>query len=351
MLAAPPARGRALSPLPKELLVARSRTASPRRARRPRRRAATAAAAATADKHVVYVHGICRHDPGYSDPWWAAMKPYVPDVPDANRHEVLWSDIITPSAAAMAPRSAALAAAALPLLQPTAAATQPEVALDIKEVLADRAQRQLLEASLRTAAPAAVATPVGPRAVLTVEAPAARALLDIPELECIDDFTRYLADDNIRSQVISRFTTVVEPLLSAGAAVEVISHSWGTVVAYEALRGMDDGGPDLPDGSVRNFFTVGSALAIPPVKRRLLPSAIDGSRPRVVATWVNLNAMFDIVGGPLRGNPFAVDYEYLGLTPVGCSLLIPNPVCAHSSYFRPENVAVNQDIFGRYIES
>jgi hypothetical protein len=82
----------------------------------------------------------------------------------------------------------------------------------------------------------------------------------------------------------------------------VISHNWGTVVAYEALRRLDTARPDLPDGSARNFFTAGSALAIPPVKRR----------PRVVGAWVNLNAHFDVVGGPLGGNPFT-DARRVGL--------------------------------------
>jgi hypothetical protein len=95
---------------------------------------------------------------------------------------------------------------------------------------------------------------------------------------------------------------------------------------------------------------VGSALAISPVKRQLLPAAIDGRRPRVVRRWINLNAHFDIVGGSLNGNPFEVDAEFLNLPPVGCSAFIPNPSCAHGSYFRPANVAVNRDIFAGHIE-
>jgi hypothetical protein len=35
--------------------------------------------------------------------------------------------------------------------------------------------------------------------------------------------------------------------------------------------------------------------------------------------------------------------------PVGCSALIPNPTCAHGSYFNPDNEAVNRNIFGRFI--
>jgi secreted trypsin-like serine protease len=49
----------------------------------------------TNTRHVVYIHGICAHSAGYSDSWWAAMRPYVSQtVPDENRHEVLWSDLI-----------------------------------------------------------------------------------------------------------------------------------------------------------------------------------------------------------------------------------------------------------------
>jgi hypothetical protein len=62
-----------------------------------------------------------------------------------------------------------------------------------------------------------------------------------------------------------------------------------------------------------------------------------------------LNARFDSVGVHLRGY-FAVDQEYLDLPPVGCSNLIPNPSCAHGSYFNPQNVLVNRDLFASSIE-
>jgi hypothetical protein len=69
----------------------------------------------------------------------------------------------------------------------------------------------------------------------------------------------------------------------------------------------------------------------------------------VVSFWINLNAKFDIVGGYLRDNPFQVDYEYLNLAPVGCSTIIPNPVCAHGSYFTMANLTVNRDIFAQFV--
>src|SRR5262249_17846459 len=154
------------------------------------------------------------------------------------------------------------------------------------------------------------------------------------------------------TSILNRFHEVVRPLLQAGSQVEVISHSWGTVVAYEALRQMDDD-PQLPAGAVLNFFTVGSALSIFEVQLNLLPASSDGQRPRVAGRWVNLNAHGDIVGGRLQDNPFQVDAEFLNLDAVTCAafLGIVNPVCAHGSYFQPENVAVNRDIFGAFIES
>lgn len=280
------------------------------------------------------------------------MKPYVSAIPDANRHEVLWSDpIASTSAAALPSHGERVTAAAQDLLRPVADPRQPKIMEHVKDILADRAQRQFIEASLKTSA---AETPLAgqaaqPRAVLTLETAGPRALVSIPGLECVDDFAQYLLDGTIRNQVIDRFNAVVQPLLEAGAQLEVISHSWGTVVAYEALRRMDAAGSSFPDRAVHTFFTVGSALSIPPIKRSLLPEAVDGRRPRLVRTWVNLDARFDIVGGHLRGNPFEVDYEYLDLTPVGCSTFIPNPACAHGSYFNPDNEAVNRDIFGKFI--
>lgn len=274
-----------------------------------------------AEKYVIYVHGICEHKPGYSDNWWSALAPYLEDIPYSHHREVLWSDLVTPTDRALEKPEAKSA----------------DLAAIIRDTLEDRSQRQMLEATLATVGAEEMAETI-----------AARAFLGIPGLDCVDDFVKYILDDSIRTQVIERFTEVVKPLLEAGAVVEIVSHSWGTVVAYEALRLMDEEA-NLPKDSVHNLFTVGSALSMGPVKRVLIPEAANGHRPRVVKSWVNLDARFDIVGGPLKGVPFQVDHEYLGLTPVGCSSIIPNPACAHSSYFVLENRTVNRDIFAKHI--
>jgi hypothetical protein len=280
-------------------------------------------------RHLVYVHGICRHSAGFSDPWWAAMSRVVPSLQpgdlDGNRHEVLWSDLVTP----------------LRLAAARVGGDQAKARERIRATLQDRLERQWHDAipqARGTAAPQPVAAAFG--------------LPAIPGLECIDDFLTYLFNDTVRTSILNRFHGVVRPLLQAGSLVEVISHSWGTVVAYEALRQMDSDSA-MPAGAVLNYFTVGSALSIFEVQENLLPTSSDGQRPRVVARWINVNAHGDIVGGRLQDNPFHVDAEFLNLEPITCSELlgIVNPTCAHNSYFQPENVPVNRDIFGRFIET
>lgn len=290
-------------------------------------------------KVLVYVHGICEHTDGFSNGWWAALSPFapslqpgdlgVPGTTTARRYEVVWSNFV---------RGGARGAAAAPVA-PTP--EQEETRQRLVEILEDRARQQ--------AVTMAAAQPELPGARRALQAAGAeRALLGIPQLECINDFVQYLENSAIRQAVQGQFFEVVSPLLRAGAQVEVISHSWGTVVAYESLCILESTLPQ-PPGSVANLFTVGSALSIPYVKHRLISGAGDGHRPKLVRNWINLDARGDIVGGPLRGLPFAVDQEFLNLDPVGCSTLLPSPVCAHGSYFDPANLDTNRDIFGRFI--
>jgi hypothetical protein len=276
--------------------------------------------------YLVYIHGICRHDPGYSNPWWDALSPYVPSLQPGDlggtRREVLWSDLIG-------------ATRALARTNDTAA----ELARRLRDTLADRADRYVLRSS-----PPATTTDDAAR---TLAVP--RGLINIPGVNCIEDFTVYLTNNNVRARVIGRFLQVVEPLLNSGARLEIISHSWGTVVAYEGLRQLDSLGAS---GRVHNWFTVGAALSIREVKWHLLPEAQDGARPTLVESWTNLDAYGDIVGGSLRPLDYQVDDEFLNLDPVGCPrvLGLVNPVCAHDSYFQADNLTVNRDIFGRLIE-
>lgn len=262
-------------------------------------------------KCVVYVHGIGPHPAHYSDGWWDAMNLHLTSGHGLERVEVLWSDIVNNLDAPGA-----------------GAAEARDFSEDVKDILRDRAQQQ------RDA--------LGELAEPLEEAPGG-----IPGIGHIDDFALYMTVPDIRAEVIGRFEEVVRPLLADGTEVHVISHSWGTVVAYEGLTKLS-ADESLPSAQVRSFFTVGSALSIGPVKRRLEFGG-DGVKPRLVRRWINLDASFDIVGGRLKDDPFQVDVESLNLVPVGCGRIIASPSCAHSSYFHRDNTPVNRDHFARFI--
>ena len=168
----------------------------------------------------------------------------------------------------------------------------------------------------------------------------------------LDDFARYMFLESTRNQILAEFDRVVRPLLAQGNRIHIVSHSWGTVVAYEGLRQLDHA--SLP-GRVRNLFTAGSAISINAVQSNLFQRVTNGRLPRKVDRIINLDAGGDAVGGPI-GVPFTVFREYLDLEPTGCSRW-PWPFnnkarsvsCAHSSYFQANNIEVNRDIFARFI--
>ncbi len=86
---------------------------------------------------------------------------------------------------------------------------------------------------------------------------------------------------------------------------------------------------------VRNFFTVGAALSIGPVKFRLRTANKDGRKPASVRRWINLDAHGDIVGGA-PGPPFTPwTTRFLNLSPFGCQTLLGlvNPQCAPQLVF------------------
>ena len=270
------------------------------------------------DRYLVYVHGISQHRHGYSNGWWNALQGFVGGIfgngnLGGTRQEVLWSDLVNARA----------------LVNKT---QQQQLRREIELVLKER-QQQLIAANTRGGSEAR-------RASVKSSADRGGGL-------SIDDFLIYMLNNRVRQQIIDRFTRVVKPLLENGSQIDIIAHSWGTVVAYEGLRELEH--LSLL-GSVATFFSVGSALSISPVRDRLRESNQDGNRPANVEQWVNLDARGDLVGGML-GDKFDVTQEYLNLEPTGCSRFfgIYNLGCAHSSYFSQSNIAVNRDIFAQYI--
>jgi hypothetical protein len=294
------------------------------------------------NRHLVYVHGICRHSPGFSKPWWDAMKAYTPQITTDNVHEVVWSDIVNPAMAARMPASRVPPQVGPP---PVRTDEQRRLAESVRAILRDRAEQAAAAggAALPSGTPAPGGAPkheTDARAYLFSGATEA--------IECADDFVLYMTVPATREQILGRFDKVVRPLLASGAEVEIISHSWGTVIAYEGLRRLESDGSPTPRGTIHNLFTVGSALSIWPVRVNLAERFSGGEKPHRVTRWVNLDAQFDIVGGHIQGTSFEVDVERLNLAPIGCSFPV-TPTCAHGSYFNGDNFVVNHDIFGMFI--
>jgi hypothetical protein len=290
----------------------------------------------TGQRALVYVHGICTHKPGYSDPWFNALTPFLSSdlrtQLQNHRREVLWSDLVSNVRAI----SRDLSPDAPQNLVTAQERREQEFTEMLRDVVEDRVQREALKQLPKQ-------RDFTPR---SQDLAVSRGALERIGLSCLDDFGKYLLRNVVRRAVQKRFFDVALPLLEGGAQIDIVSHSWGTVVAYEALRQLD--GRELP-GGVRNLFTVGSALSIVPVKRQL--ETPDLSKPRCVRRWINLDADGDFVGGGLKTLGYGVDEEFLNLEPVGCGAFLLNPACPHSSYFKPENQAVNQAIFARYMDS
>lgn len=270
------------------------------------------------DRYLVYVHGISQHLEGYSDNWWKALKRFVGQTfgngnLDDTRREVIWSDLVN----------------ARTLVTQT---QQEQLRREIELILEER-RTQIIAANTG-----------GGRSARQATIPASEKRGGF----AIDDFLIYMLNDNVRQQIIDRFTQEVRPLLASGAQIDIIAHSWGTVVAYEGLRELEKS--SFP-GIVSSFFTVGSALSISPVHSRLREENKNGHRPTNVEQWLNLDAKGDLVGGMI-GDKFDVTQEYLDLEPTDCSknfLGFYSLGCAHSSYFSQSNIVVNRDIFAKYI--
>ncbi len=273
----------------------------------------------TANRYLVYVHGIGTHPKGYSEDWWNALKPFVPAIfgdgsLNDTRREVFWSDLVNQKSRSLGD-----------------IAQEEQLRREIELILEERRKQMIAEQ-----------TGGGQAARQAIQAPTARG-----EGLSWDDFLVYMVNPTMRQNILKRFTEVVQPLLASGAEIDIISHSWGTVVSYEGLRELEQ---LSLSGRVNAFFTVGSALSLGPVRIALRSENKNGRRPTMVNQWINLDAKGDLVGG-LLGDQFEVNQEYLKLEPTGCPgfLGIYNLVCAHSSYFDRRNLTVNDDIFARYI--
>lgn len=277
-------------------------------------------------QRIVWVHGIGEHHPGYSAPWVEVFDPFLK--PCAYL-EVCWDTVFTAGGAFAAGESVEFGSI---LREATLTPRQQAQADDLQAELATILQARADALRPRNDGPAAFAVEGRLEWSDRFGVTASAQLLGLPDWltnpdAYLGDFIKYLVSRRVRNAVKEKAKEKLRPLAGTGDRCALITHSWGTVVAYDALLDLATETPNLP---ITDLFTLGSPLWL---VRRLLQDS-SGRKPPQTATWINIHAEGDPVGSYLRP-AFAVDNDYLVPT------LGPDP---HGSYFVSGNILVQHDI-------
>ncbi len=288
------------------------------------------------EDRVVWVHGIGDHQPGYSAPWEQSFNTHLV-LPHESYVEVVWESVFDAARRAMR--------------QERRGAGAP-LGLTRREQLAEAEVREQLKAILIARASAfEEARPPDPtvrrgrrradRGVMEwsalQRAARQRGPFDwLPRVdEYIGDFTAYLVSRRVRAAVQEEAKKVLRPFASGDFHVSIVAHSWGTVVAYDALLDLEQETPDL---RVAHLFTLGSPLWLV----RFLLEDTSGRKPGGLGFWMNVDARGDLIGSWLSP-AFEVDRD----------LQVPSfgDADPHGSYFVEGNEAVQRDLIATTIRS
>lgn len=176
------------------------------------------------------------------------------------------------------------------------------------------------------------------------------------------DVDNYLTGD-LRRKGIEEFTAKVQPLLKRSNRVDIICHSLGTLLAYEALTLLGKR-RTLPP-VVHNLFTVGSVLTWPDVQGSLIDEADPNTPLRLVKNWWNVMDTGDFahllasrrrVGTHYAGVSYDFTRRFMTLNDlrrcrIPQRLNFARPcVCGHFYYFDRKNLAVNDRIFAKRLD-
>lgn len=272
-------------------------------------------------RRIIWIHGIGDHRAGYSRPWSDALNEYAALDGDSYA-EVCWDEVFDATPGSRGD--------SIPELTPEEEAEAERVRLELETILLARAS------ALREAESAASR---GDDDVLSyeelIDSAGSRGSLDWlwnPD-EFLGDFVKYIVSRGVREAVKERAKQQLRPLAGGDMQVTVVGHSWGTVVAYDALL---DAERELPSLSVNNLMTMGSPLWMV----RPFLTERSGRKPATIARWTNVHARGDLVGSWLRP-AFQVDndQEVPSFSNIG----------AHSSYFERRNEPVLKTIMSRWI--
>jgi hypothetical protein len=273
-------------------------------------------------RRIVWVHGIGEHRAGYSNAWRKVFNPFL-DLSDGDYLEVLWEPVLEgrPPGARSGGRAVRLT---------------PEERADERLIRSQLEARLAQQTVIEGAAQGARSSGADARRrewnAARRQVP--RGILDVllNPGESIGDFARYLASRRIRLGVKECFKLQLRPLIGKKATISVISHSWGTVVAHDALVDLASEQPDL---RIAHLFTLGSPLWL---VRPFLDER-SGRRPANLGHWMNVHAKGDVVGSWLKP-AFKVDRDY-EVPSLGRD--------AHGSYFVKGNEAVQRDLISTRI--
>lgn len=275
------------------------------------------------ERRVVWIHGIGDHRPGYSAGWRQIFNRHF-QLNDESYLEVCWDPVFDGIGAATRGRPR----------QPSVVLSRAEeqaardLGIELTTILQARAsafQSGLAPVSTRSRRPAALEWGAYNRQARTATRGAFDFILKPDEF--LGDFAKYLISRRLRTAVKETLKAQLRPLVGQNQRISIVAHSWGTVVAYDALIDLESEQPGL---TIANLFTLGSPLW----GVRWLLEERSGRKPGNLTTWVNIHAVFDIVGSWLKPG-FRVDHDYqvptMGRTP-------------HGSYFESANDLVQKEL-------
>jgi len=117
----------------------------------------------------------------------------------------------------------------------------------------------------------------------------------------LPDLSRYYEDPEITRKLRDRLSTRI--LENAGNRIMVLSHSMGTIIAYDVLRELGKHDSNI---AIDHFVTLGSPLGLPHVKNKILEESNLVRTPSVVRNWLNFADKRDPVAFDTH---LAADYE------------------------------------------
>lgn len=281
------------------------------------------------EHRVLWVHGIGDHKPGYSLLWQENYGRYLM-LPSSTNVEVVWESVLEGGSGATRADPSAPPELAL---TPEEQAAELEVRLELETILLAR------QSAAQAAVPPSLTrsgtdTAVVEWAEMMGEDPATRGILDWfrKPNEYLGDFAKYLVSRGLRNAIKEKLKEQLRPFDSEDYNVSIIAHSWGTVVAYDALH---DLATEIPGIRVRSLVTLGSPLWM---VRRLLEER-SGHKPANLEQWLNIHARGDVIGSWLQP-AFKLDTEY-EVPSIGKN--------AHASYFNRDNQAVQENLVAPFV--